>query len=117
MNDQVTASSMPREASAAWQAGADLQGRQDLAVDRTEAFDRLRLDIIDAMDAHDFFDEIGLAVDIRTPGGNGDRDAFAGTFNTEAEARQDRDALFRRDFETRSGASPPKPGNRRSWRL
>jgi hypothetical protein len=78
---------MPREASArlaervrTWMRG------QDPAIDAARRGQRLRTDLVNTMDAHDLFHEIGLAVDIGTPGGNGDLDGLAGAGHLEAEA-------------------------------
>ena len=51
-------------------ARADLQRCQDLAIDGPMTGQRLRLNQIDAVNAHDLFDQIRLAIDIGTPGGN-----------------------------------------------
>ena len=48
---------------------------------------RLRRDVVDAMDAHDFLDQVGLAVDIRTPGRHRHIDDIARTLRLEAKAR------------------------------
>ncbi|MCY1503245.1 hypothetical protein D9M68_373650 [compost metagenome] len=61
---------------------------------------RGRNDVVDAVDAHDLFDKIGLAVDIRAPGRNRNLEAFTRAFNTEAELPQDRDALLGGNLET-----------------
>src|SRR5690606_10397429 len=78
---------------------ADLQCRQDTAVDRTEVFNRLRRDLVDAMDAHDLFHEIGLAIDIRAPGRHGNGEAAAFALYLEAEARENFPAFIGRDVE------------------
>jgi hypothetical protein len=87
MNDQVTASIMPREASARLAERVRtcmvVRIRPLTAARWGQA---ARTDLVNAMDAHDLFDQIGLAVDIGTPGGNGDLDRLAGARHLEAEA-------------------------------
>ena len=78
-----------RSQRALGRAGADLQRGQDLLVDRADRRQRRGLDVVDAVDAHDLFDQIGLAVDIRTPGRHRDGDPVAGTRNLETEAGED----------------------------
>src|ERR1041385_8511373 len=56
MNDQVTASTMPRAASARFVA----------------ALERRHRHLFDADNADDLFDDIGLAMNIRAPGGHRD---------------------------------------------
>ena len=81
MNDQVTASIMPRAASARFAARVRIcSAVRILRVDRVVAAERLRRDVVDAMDAHDLLDEIGLAVDIRPPGRHCDIDESPASF-------------------------------------
>ncbi len=69
MKDQVTASIMPRAASARRAVRVRICSVVRMrAVDRAVAVERLRRDVVDAVDAHDLFDEVGLAIDVRTPG-------------------------------------------------
>ncbi|MNL26952.1 hypothetical protein D3C87_1485160 [compost metagenome] len=79
-------------------AGAHLQRRQDAAVDGTEALQRFRLDVVDAMNAHDLFHQIGLAVDIRAPGRHGDGNTLARSLDAETETLENGQAFFRRNF-------------------
>ncbi|MNZ49220.1 hypothetical protein D3C78_669810 [compost metagenome] len=53
------------------------------------------------MDAHDFFNQIGLAVDIRAPGGDGHGDSLARSLDTETKTLENGEALLRGDFQTR----------------
>ena len=68
MNDQVTASTMPRAAS----ARLALRVRIWIGVSTglrgaVAAVERRRRDAVDADDAHDLLDDVGLAVDVRPP--------------------------------------------------
>ena len=81
-------------------ARADLQRCQDLAIDGRMTGQRLRLNQIDAVNAHDLFDQIRLAIDIGTPGGNHHIDRLFFALRHEAEARQDIQAGFGRNIDT-----------------
>ena len=70
-------------------AGSDLQGGQDTAIDRAKPRQRLRVDLVDAMNAHDFFNEVGLAFHVATPRRNSGLDNLAVAFNAEAKTLQD----------------------------
>ena len=94
MNDQVTASIMPRTASARLAARVrTCSVVRILRVDRVVAAERLRRDVVDAVDAHHLLDQIGLAVDIRPPGRHRHIDDIARALRLEAEARQDVEAF------------------------
>ena len=68
MKDQVTASTRPRVASARLALrGANLRGGQHRLARRVAAREFGRRHAIDARDAHDFLDDIGLALDVRPP--------------------------------------------------
>ena len=68
MNDQVTASTRPRAASArlALRVRTCGDGEHRLAR-RLAAVERRRGHAVDAGDAHDFLDDIGLAFDVGAP--------------------------------------------------
>ena len=97
MNDQVTASRRPSAAKRALGgAGALLQQRQHRRRHaRVEPRQRRRRHAVEADDAHDLLDDVGLAVDVGAPVGN-DRLAV---LDGEAEAGENRFALALRDVE------------------
>ena len=69
-------------------AGAGLDQRQHRPRDVIGFRQRRRGHAVDAEDAHDFLDEIGLAFDIRPPGRHPDRQRRRGARDGEAERRQ-----------------------------
>src|SRR5690606_12832562 len=66
-------------------ATAYLQCCQDAAIDFSKMIDRLRHDLIDAMDAHDLLDKVCLAVNLRAPGRHGNRKTVTITLYLETE--------------------------------
>ena len=62
-----------------------MQRRQDAAIDRAVTGQGLRIDVVLAVDAHHLFDEVGLAVDVGTPGRHRDRHGLAAARDAEAE--------------------------------
>ena len=79
--------------------GADLQRGQDFPVDVAETRQRLRADLVDAVDTHHFLDEIRLAIDIRPPGWDVSSHGIAGAFGPEAEAIEDGERLVSGDLD------------------
>ncbi len=77
MNDQVTASTRPRAADArlALRVRSCSSGEHRLARRSPTLGSGVERDAVDAGDADDLLDEIGLAVDVRPPGRRRDLDA------------------------------------------
>ena len=71
-------------------AGAQLNGREYRFARRLAAVERRRGNAIDAEDAHDLLNEIGLAVHVGAPGRHGHLDARAFSRHGEAETRRAR---------------------------
>ena len=95
MKDQVTASIMPRTASARLAARVGIcNGVRNPAVHRIVVGKWSRRDHVDAVDAHDFLDQIGFALDVRPPRRDGDVKEIAGAADGETQPAQLRDALF-----------------------
>ena len=81
-------------------ARALLHRRQHRARDALGARERRRDDVVDAEDAQDFLDDIGLALDVRPPCRRGYfRAALGGGRDRKAEPRQNRGRFVRRDVE------------------
>ena len=86
MNDQVTASTRPRAASARLAlrvricSGVSTGLRGEFA-----AIERRHRHAVDADDAHDLLDDVGLAVHVGAPGRHRDVDHRAGAGDQEAE--------------------------------
>ena len=90
MNDHVTASTMPRAASArlarrvrSW-IGVSTGLRGVVA-----ALERRHRHLVDADDAHDLLDDVGLAVHVGAPGGHRDLHHRAAAGHHEAEMAED----------------------------
>src|SRR5690606_35328783 len=83
------------------QARPDLRSGQDASADRILGDHRLWLDLVDAVDAHDLFNEIRLAIDVRTPRRNIDVNDITLPLRLKAKAAQDCEALLRGDFDAR----------------
>ncbi len=90
MNDQVTASSMPRTASARLAVRVRICSVvRILPLTAPWLSERLRRDVVDAVDAHDLLDQVGLAVDVRPPGRHGRPSTISPVpCDVEAEARR-----------------------------
>ena len=83
-------------------AGALLHQGQHGRGDAIRSRQRRRGHIVDADHAHDFFDDVGLALDVGAPARRGDmRDLGAGAFHAEAEALENHRRFFARNVETR----------------
>ncbi len=67
---------------------------------RIWALHRLRMDFVEPVDTHDFFDEVGRAVHVRAPGGRHDAQGVRAG-NGESQFRQDTNDLGLRQDEAR----------------
>ena len=100
MNDQVTASTRPRAASArlALRVRTCSGGEHRLAR-RLAAVERRRGHAVDADDAHDLLDDVGLALDVGPPRRRGDLHAPVLAGDEEAELAQHAPHLGQRQVE------------------
>ena len=91
MKDQVTASTRPRAASVrlARRVRFWIGVSTGFATVASMPRQGLRLDAVDAGDADDLLDEVGLALDVRPPGRRRDLHAVAGAGDAEAELLED----------------------------
>ncbi len=60
---------------------------------------RLRRDLVDAMNTHDFFNEVGLAFDVATPAWHARLDDLAIAFNAKTKTLQDIERGIIRHFD------------------
>ena len=113
MKDQVTASSMPRAASARLAARVRIcSGVRILPLTAPWLGERLRLDPVDAVDAHHLLDEVGLAVDVRAPARHGDGHRLAAAFRPRSRGGRGSRGIRRPARKGPSGASPRRRGTR-----
>jgi hypothetical protein len=113
MNDQVTASHhAARSQRALGAAGAKLDRGQHRLAGVVAALERRHRHLVDADDAHDLLDDVGLAVHIGAPGGDRDLHHRARAGDHEAEMGEDAPHLRQRHFDSREALSPRSAGNR-----
>ena len=114
MNDQVTASTRPRAASArlALRVRILQRGQHGLAR-RVAARERSQRHAVDARDAHDLLDDIGLAFDVGAPGRHGDLHASRRRRRRRSRAARACASSRAAADRGRRGASLRRPGNRR----
>ena len=111
MNDQVTASIMPRTASARLAARVRICSVvRILPLTASWLASGCGRDLVDAVDAHDLLDEIGLAVDVGPPRRNGDVDDVARIPRSRSRGGSGCRCFPRRQRRGRSAASPPDVG-------
>ena len=99
-NDQLTASTRPRAASArlarrvrSWNLGQDRLAR------RVAAIERRKWHPVDADDPHDFLDDVGLAFHVGAPRRHGDLDDRSAAGDGEAEMAEDAAHLDQRHLD------------------
>ena len=100
-------------------AGALLHHGQHGRRDALGARQRRRGHIVDADHAHDFLDDVGLALDVRAPARRGDMgDVGAGALDAEAEALENLRRVFTRRVDAREplGFAPGKIDGAREQR-
>ena len=113
MNDQVTASTMPRAASArlARRVRSWIVVRTGLR-GVVAALERRHRHLVDADDAHDLLDDVGLAVHIGAPGRHRDLHDRAAAGDHEAEMAEDALHLGQRHFDAGEPLDLARAGNR-----
>jgi hypothetical protein len=82
-------------------AGAELDRGQHRLAGVVAALERRHRHLVDTDDAHDFLDDVGLAVHIGAPRGDGDLHHRAAAGDHEAEMAEDAPHLGQRHFDAR----------------